>query len=416
MRVMNVLSLLLWSVLCHAVFSAETVTKSITVAASPTDREQVIVQVQLDTPLEPRKTVALIDNKTKTAIPAQLTHPSIARGDRKIGSELVFVIDKLPANEARTFTATLSDKPHDTASDALAGFRWTETPQEFLELSYGDRPVLRYMMKPLDDKNREETYKVFHHVYSPDGKQIITKGPGGQFTHHRGIFYGFNKVNYGEDLKKAVDIWHCTKDTHQSHQGVASSDVGPVVGRHVVKIDWHGIGKEVFAKELRELTAYNTTGGTLLEFASVVTPVAGKMTVDGDPQHAGFHFRASNEVSAKTKAQTYYLRPDGKDKPGATRNWAAGKNAEHKNLPWNAMSFVVGGERYTVGYLDLPTNPKEARFSERDYGRFGSYFATEATPEQPLRVNYRIWVQPGESTVEEMQARSAAFVEGANGP
>ncbi len=283
-------------------------------------------------------------------------------------------------------------------------------------MSFGDKPVLRYMMKPLDDKNREETYKVYHHVFSPDGKQIITKGHGGQFTHHRGIFYGFNKVNYGEDLKKAVDIWHCSKETHQSHQGVASSDVGPVVGRHVVKINWHGLGKEVFAKEQRELTAYNTPGGTLIEFASVVTPVDGKMKVDGDPQHAGFHFRASNEVSEKTKAQTYYLRPDGKDKPGATRNWDAGKNAAHKNLPWNAMSVMVGGERYTVGYLDLPSNPKEARFSERDYGRFGSYFAAEATTEQPLRVNHRIWVQPGETTVEEMQARSAAFVEGVQRP
>lgn len=415
MRFLFSISLILSGLWTTMLLAAETSTKTIDVPASAAARQNVVVQFPLDIAPEPLRAVTLVDAKSGQSIPAQLTHPSIAHPERKTGSELVFVIDNIPANESRTFEATISDAPKSTATEPKTGFRWTEIPNESLELSLGDRPVLRYMMKPLDDKKREETYKVYHHVFSPDGKQIITKGPGGQFTHHRGIFYGF-KVSYGEDLKKVADIWHCTKDTHQSHEGVASTDVGPVLGRHVVKIDWHGIGKEVFAKELRELTAYNTPGGTLLEFASVVTPVAGKIKVDGDPQHAGFHFRASNEVFEKTKAQTYYLRPDGKDKPGATRNWDTGKNAAHKNLPWNAMSIVVGGERYTVGYLDLPTNPKEARFSERDYGRFGSYFVSEAAPDKPLGVNYRIWVQPGETTVEEMQARSAAFVEGVKTP
>ncbi len=415
MRAFFILGLSLVCSLTSTLYGAETITKTIEVPAVAEARQNVVVQFPLELPVTPARTVTVVDAKSGQSIPAQLTHPSIAHAARKAGSELVFIIDKLPANEARSFKATISDVPMSAATELKDGFRWTETPNEFLELSYGERPVLRYMMKPLDEKNREQTYKVYHHVYSPDGKQIITKGPGGQFTHHRGIFYGF-KVSYGDDLKKVADIWHCTKGTHQSHEGVASTDVGPVLGRHVVNIDWHGVEKEVFAKEQRELTAYNTPGGTLIEFASVVTPVGDKIKVDGDPQHAGFHFRASNEVSEKTKAQTYYLRPDGQDKPGATRNWDSKKNAAHKNLPWNAMSVVVGGERYTVGYLDLPTNPKEARFSERDYGRFGSYFVSEATQDKPLRVDYRLWVQPGETTVEEMQARSAAFVEGVKGP
>ena len=32
------------------------------------------------------------------------------------------------------------------------------------------------------------------------------------------------------------------------------------------------------------------------------------------------------------------------------------------DLPWNVMSFVVGGKRYTAAYLDRPENPKEARY------------------------------------------------------
>ena len=55
----------------------------------------------------------------------------------------------------------------------------------------------------------------------------------------------------------------------------------------------------------------------------------------------------------------------------------------HADLPWNAMSFVLGGQRYTVAYLDHPNNPKEARYSERNYGRFGSYFEREVTAQAP---------------------------------
>jgi hypothetical protein len=55
------------------------------------------------------------------------------------------------------------------------------------------------------------------------------------------------------------------------------------------------------------------------------------VTLDGDPQHAGFHFRADNEVAAKTSKQTVFTRPDGTDQPGKTRNWPDVKT--HVNLP-----------------------------------------------------------------------------------
>jgi hypothetical protein len=197
-------------------------------------------------------------------------------------------------------------------------------------------------------------------------------------------------------------------EAHLPHEKTLSQEAGPVLGRHRLQIGWHGTGKERFAVEERELTAYAVEGGLLIEFASRLTPVKGTVKLDGDPQHAGFHFRASREVDEKTSKQTYYLRPDGKDAPGTTRNWPQDKG--HVNLPWNAMSFVVGGTRYTAAYLDRPTNPKEARFSERDYGRFGSYFVAECSPTKPLLVDYRLWVQEGEMTVPAVAARSADFV------
>jgi hypothetical protein len=263
------------------------------------------------------------------------------------------------------------------------------------------------MYHALDDstkEKRDQTFKVFHHLYDPAGKHLVTNGAGGKYPHHRGLFYGFRKVTYDG---KEVDIWHCTGDTYQGHEKFLETTAGPVLGRHRVQIGWHGKGKEKFATEERELTVYAVPGGQLVEFASRLRPVKGTVKLDGDPQHAGFHFRADDEVASKTEKETIFIRPDGEDKPGASRNWPDQKG--HVNLPWDAMSFVLGGQRYTAAYLDRPSNPKEARYSERPYGRFGSYFVAEVTEKEPLTVDYRIWLQEGKMAGEEVAAKSAAF-------
>jgi hypothetical protein len=109
------------------------------------------------------------------------------------------------------------------------------------------------------------------------------------------------------------------------------------------------------------------------------------------------------------------VRTDGKGAVGETRNWDVNSrnaelNAQCENRPWLAMSVVIGGNRYTVLYIDHPNNPKPARYSERDYGRFGSYFVADVTQEKPLDVKYRVWVQEGEMTVEECAAKQREFV------
>jgi hypothetical protein len=141
--------------------------------------------------------------------------------------------------------------------------------------------------------------------------------------------------------------------------------------------------------------------------------------LDGDPQHSGFQFRAAEEVNDKSVKQTYYLRTDGKGpltenggKGDETRNWDDKTKDPHTvNLPWDAMSFLIGEKpkRYTVVYLDRKSNPKEARFSERDYGRIGSYFVADVIKDKPLEVNYRLWIQAGEMTVPQCAALDADF-------
>jgi len=75
------------------------------------------------------------------------------------------------------------------------------------------------------------------------------------------------------------------------------------------------------------------------------------------------------------------------------------------------VSFVLGTNRYTVAYLDRPDNPKEARFSEREYGRFGSYFEYTIENDKPLIVNYRLWLQDGLMKPDQVAALSQNFVD-----
>jgi hypothetical protein len=295
------------------------------------------------------------------------------------------------------------------------GFEWKDPEGDHPVLTYDGKKVLEYFHATFDPKLSEgkkdgaltnPTIKVFHHLYDESGTVRLTNGPEGQYPHHRGIFFGFNNISY--DGKKA-DVWHCRSGESQRHVSTLSHEAGPTSGRHKVKLTWNGQDGKPFATEERELIVDEAKGGRLIEFISTLTTDLDKVHLDGDPQHAGFHFRANVEVE-KTKAETYFLSPDGKGEKGKEVNWEPKGKKGPVNRPWTAMSFVVGGKRYTVVYLDHPDNPKEARQSERTYGRIGTYFEYDLTKEKPLKVKYRLWVQEGEVTPEQCEALSKAFV------
>lgn len=413
--------LVAWLLLSSLAIGAETSLK-VTIGAGKVDRANSPVAVFLQLPDGVQHDAhVVLKGEDGQELPGQFTRPGLLAQplkveDGQLVGELHFVLPKLAAGKVATFTATIGGE----REEAPPSFAWLDSSQQqdgyaeqSRELRLGKRPVLRYMHSNLDESTKEArsaTFKPYHHMYDPSGERFVTKGAGGLFPHHRGVFYGFNKITYGPDGKQQADVWHCNNGEYQEHAEIIAEEAGPVLGRQTVKINWRGRDGEVFAVETRELTAYNTPDGVLVEFASVLKNLAEEpVNLAGDPQHAGFQFRASQEVPDKTKDQTYYLRPDGKGEPGKFRNWPGDK--DHVNLPWHALSFVLGEQRYTCCYLDRPENPKESRFSERDYGRFGSYFEYQIDQDKPLRVNYRLWLQAGEMTVDQVQKLDDDFVQ-----
>jgi hypothetical protein len=407
--------------------SAEDAVKfKLTVRAGNHARLDTPVCVAIDIPSQwnDRATIVSLKDSAGNEFFGELTPPGLGTKYAEPPAatttrELHFVLPHLAADGIEEIQGTIARdhppvKPPE-GPEKPAGFHWLDVPKDYILLTYDGKPVMKYMDQPIDEsskESREKTFKVYHHVFDPEGEQLITKGPGGLYTHHRGLFYGFQRITYNGG-KDHCNIWECP-DAFQSHEGVISSEAGPVLGRHLLKIDWHAEKTGIFAHEEREMTAYHVPGGTMIDFVSTLRAADGPVHLDGDPQHAGFQFRAAQEVAAKTHLQTYYIRPSGNGKPGETINWDP-KEKTHDprtiNLPWKGMSFVLGTQRYTAALLDRPDNPKEARFSERDYGRFGSYFVWDLSKDRPLTVHYRVWVQRGEMSGKQIAMLDNDFVD-----
>ncbi len=306
-----------------------------------------------------------------------------------------------------------------TAFAAEPKFQFVETKGEHIDVKYGDRNVLRFVNKPRDGTNQESHYmsfKPFHQVFDPKtGQKNLSSGAHPltkdfKFPHHRGLFFGFNRISYGN--KKTADIWHGKDNVYSTCDKILSMTADEKSASHTAAISWHGSDGATFAEEVRTVTVSCPNGGTQIDWSTTLATTLPKVRLDGDPQHAGFHFRANQDVAMKTAKQTYYLRPDGKGKPGETRNWEPKGKKDPKtiNMPWNAMSFVLDGQRYTALRINHPENPGETRGSERDYGRFGDYFEYDLTPDKPFKLKYRVWVQEGEMTGEQCEKMAKEFV------
>jgi hypothetical protein len=293
--------------------------------------------------------------------------------------ELWWIVPRLQPGQTSDWTATLS------AGQVLQqqAFSWRPRANDVLDLLCDGRPVLRYM-HAYDASTHDrlsETYKPYYHVFDASGQHLLTNGAGGLYPHHRGIFIGWNKTKLGE---QEYDFWHM-KGVTQQHQRIVSQTAGPVLARSKALIHWVGPDDKPVIAEQREVTVSRqpTPIILLLDFHTELKAVAGDVFLGGDPEHAGVHYRAHNDVAdggPEVKA-TYLFHADGIDA------------LKDENLPWAAMSYGLNGRRYSVLHMNHPDNPKPSKYSAyRDYGRFGAFFTKQLKADEVLPLNYRILV------------------------
>jgi hypothetical protein len=264
---------------------------------------------------------------------------------------------------------------------AEEGLRATVTP-EHVDFNADGKLVARFMTShdTSTPERHTDTYKPYLHVFAPTSGTRLTKGSGGQFPHHRGIFVGYNKIDVGG---KKYDLWHMTKGDQVVTKSIGLEIDGHL--QHTAEIDWEESPGKPLLTETRKFSLSKGMKPFYLdvEMWSTIKPVAGEATLDGDPEHAGAQFRPSEKIDP---AKTEYLFPG--------ENIDAHKD---KDLPWAAEIFTVEGKTFTVAILNHPDNPKGTRYSAyRNYGRFGAFPVLQASVEKPAKLHYKWVVAEGE--------------------
>ncbi|MDA0837515.1 MAG: PmoA family protein [Planctomycetota bacterium] len=270
-------------------------------------------------------------------------------------------------------------------SSSIAEEGLKDVPGDHLDVLRAGKAIARYMYaydKSTKD-TRHNTYKPFLHVMDEEGKEPITKGPGGQYTHHRGIFLGWSKVGF---QGKNYDMWHMnlSEIVHKEFLEQAVTEDTTVVK---VRLHWLASADTVMIDEVRTFTFHHTDKDAhlLLDFHSVLTAPTDDVSLNGDPEHAGMHYRPHNDV-AGNKSAKYVFHKEGANAQ-KDRDW-----------PWAAMTYNLKDKFYTVQHMNHPDNPKGTRYSAyRDYGRFGAFSVSTLKKGESLTLQYRVRVQPGEA-------------------
>ncbi len=253
-------------------------------------------------------------------------------------------------------------------------------------------PVLRYMYGR-DKSSPERTFdtaKVYAHVMAPGGQDTLTKGPGGRFPHHRGIFIGWNRIQYNG---KRHDLWH-VRNTEQAHQGFVETKGTATTGTITGDIAWVGVDGDTILQEKRTYRVTSSADAyAVIDFVSELTATAGKLELNGDPEHAGIQFRPSQQV-AENKSASYTFHEAGIDPK------------KQRGLPWVANTFLVDGQTWTVQHMNHPSNPKGAIWSAyRDYGRFGPFSVIELDQGETVTLRYRFRITEGDAPSRDVMSK-----------
>ena len=367
----------------------------LTIAASDAKATNVPVCVIIDLPKE-------LVGATGEDIRAGVTPRG---GRRSLPAQVVPLADGkaelwllLPATNTQPtqWTATLT-RGGDKGGERFA---FQDAPGAHLDLLFAGKPVLRtmYAFDRSTPARHHETYKVYTHVFDETGKELLTKGSGGLFTHHRGIFIGYSRTKFDG---KGNDFWHLKKGEAIKHVKFLTTVGGPVLGRSVERIDWTDTAGKLAIEETRSLTAYRVAAGSilLLDFHTQLKAVNGDVDLGGDPEHAGMQYRPHNDVATANPGKK-------KPKPGEASGPKATNSLFHtvtadpvkdRDLPWAALSYALRGKRYAVRHMNHPDNPKGTKYSAyRPYGRFGAFASKKLAKGETLELRYRIRVDAGD--------------------
>jgi len=263
------------------------------------------------------------------------------------------------------------------------GFSLKEKPGECLDVLLDGRVAARYMCAydKSTPKRLHDTNKPYLHVFDAEGKQPITNGPSGLYPHHRGIFIGWTRLGFEG---RSYDFWGMGSG-EIVHQKLLDQKAGPDRATFTSLTHWNDKAGRTLVVEERTMAFRRGPAGVRLaiDFTSKLRAPACDVMLDGDPEHAGVHYRPANQLDVK---KTLYVFP--REKANAKVDL---------DYPWVGETYTLGNKQYSVVQMNHPDNPRGTKFSAyRDYGRFGAFFTKTLRSGDSLMVKYRFLVADGE--------------------
>lgn len=265
-----------------------------------------------------------------------------------------------------------------TGSHVMAGdFKLIHQQDGELDIQENGKLIGRYMYAhdTSTPEVRHATYKPYLHVIDPETGNPITKGSGGQFTHHRGVYLGWNRLT---TERGQFDFWHMN-GCFQVHQHFSNQFIDKDKAGFTSQINWVDTKGKTVIQEWRTMAFPHSdlpNHLATIDFSTKLVPTE-DVELKGDPEHAGFQYRPANEVNKK--ATRYYFPKEGQDP------------RKDLDLPWVGEQYQVAENTYSVIHMNHPDNPKKTRYSAyRDYGRFGAFFTKALKQNEALEIQYRL--------------------------
>lgn len=238
----------------------------------------------------------------------------------------------------------------------------------------------------------EGQIKPFLHVFGTDGELVTNPGldkegkGAGLFNHHRGIFIGWNKVS--SELG-TYDMWHRGGQGQGRYEIVKlENTTSKKSGLILAHIKWRAAkkdasGSDVMLSERRTFIVSRPGGQYTQVDARFELKAERNVSLGGDLQHAGIHFRAHTEVAKRNKETSYLWEPIEAEGKG---------RVIHDNHQWARLLFPIGKRWYTAQEMNAPKNGVK-ELSWRDYGRFGYFLPKQLKKGEPFNLNFRFAIE-----------------------
>lgn len=267
----------------------------------------------------------------------------------------------------------------------------------------------------------EGQIKPYLTVMGESGDELNHWDPKQTFPHHRGIFIGWNQIS--SDLpgpvdkktgkpaaKGTYDLWHFNNGGKMEIAKLEKLEGGKDSATIVASIIWHGgakdeSGNDVLLNETRTLKISRPAPKKTQVDARFELKAARDLTLGGDLQHAGIHFRSTAELCDRQTETAYVWEPNAPNNGGK----AVSNEFKYARLVFPVRTHPIPYEDgkkatpeqnesrwYTATHLNAPTNPVE-ELSTREYGRFGYFFKKALKKDETLSLQYRIITELAET-------------------